>query len=189
MSKIRTVALGAVLTLGFAVASGAQAQTKPDAGQRQGRGEMRGHRGGHGGEHGRGMRGMRGMRGGGKLMADLKLTDAQKTGIKAIHDKYQPQYKALREQQKTEFQRGRVEGQKRDTSAAARQRFQQQREAFHQRSLAIRTQEQNEIRGILTTEQRTRWDAAQADRKKRLEARGQKHGKGHRRGAQAGSKA
>lgn len=187
MSKIRTAAIGAALTLGFAVAAGAQTQTKPEAGQRQGRGEMRGHRGGgRGGEFGRGRRGARH---GGRLMADLKLTDAQKTSIKAIHTKYQPQYAALRDQVQGQFQRGRLQGQQRDTSAAARQRFQQQREAFRQRSLAIRTQEQNEIRGILTAEQRTKWDAAQADRKKRLEARGNKQGRGQRRGFRAGSKA
>ena len=122
-------------------------------------------------------------------MADLKLTDAQKTRIDAIHAKYQPQYKALRDQMQGQFQRGRTQGQQRDTSAAARQRFQQQREAFRTRSLAIRTQEQNEIRGILTSEQRTKWDAAQAERKKRVEARGQRGGKGQRRGVRAGSKA
>ncbi len=184
MSKIRTVAIGTVLTLGFAVAAGAQTPTRPNAGQRQGHGEMRGQRGGgRGGEMGRGMLGGKG----GKFMADLKLTDAQKTRIEAIHKKYQPQYKALRDQ--AQGQRTGVAGQKRDTTAAARQRFQQQREAFRQRSLAIRTQEQNEVRGILTAEQRTKWDAAQADRKKRMEARGQKEGKGQRRGARQGSKA
>src|SRR5689334_13968732 len=141
MSKIRTVAIGTVMTLGFAVAAGAQTQAKPDAGQRQGRGEMRGHRGGGRGEFGHGMRGGRD---GGKLMADLKLTDAQKTRIKSIHEKYQPQYKALRDQMQSQFKSRRVEGQPRDTSAAARQRFQQQRETFRTRSLAIRTQEQNE---------------------------------------------
>ena len=101
MSKIRTAAVGAVLALGLAAFAGAQTPAKPDSGQhgmRDGgprRGMMEGKR------H-RGMRGGRGVGrqgvGHGRLMADLNLTDAQKTRIKAIHEKYQPQYKTLREQ-------------------------------------------------------------------------------------------
>ena len=47
---------------------------------------MRGHRG----------QGQRGRRmGDGHMMAQLNLTDAQKTQVKAIHEKYQPQFRTL----------------------------------------------------------------------------------------------
>ena len=176
MSKIRTAALGAVLALGFATVAVAQAPAKTDSahrGMRDGgprRGMMDGqrHRGMRGG---RGAMGRQGF-GGGRLMNDLNLTDAQKTRIKAVHEKYQPQYKTLREQGRAQFES--LRGQKRDTTAAGRQRFQQQREQFRTRSTAIRTQEQNEIRGILTADQRTKWDAAATQRKARLDGRREK---------------
>jgi hypothetical protein len=40
--------------------------------------------------------------------------------------------------------------------------------------MAIRTQEQSEIRGILTADQRAKWDAAATQRKQRLEGRREK---------------
>ena len=189
MSKIRTAALGAVLTLGLAAFAGAQVPAKPDSahrgmrdgGQRRGMMDGKRHRGMRGG---RGEMGRRGF-GGGRLMADLNLTDAQKTRIKAIREKYAPQYKALREQGRTQFES--LRGQKRDTTAAARQRFQQQREQFRTRATAIRTQEQNEIRAILTADQRAKWDAAATQRKARMEGRREKMQQ--RRGERGKSKA
>jgi Spy/CpxP family protein refolding chaperone len=143
-----------------------------------------------GGRHGN-MNGMRrggmqrgAMRGGeGRLMKDLNLTDAQKSKIKAIHTRYQPQYKALREQGKTQFQSLKSARQKGDTSAAARQKFQQQREQFRQRSVALRTQERNEIRGVLTADQRAKWDAAAKQREDRFKQRQERMKE--RRGARA----
>ena len=190
MSKFRTAAFGAVVFVGMALSAGAQAPVKTDSarlkdgtvrrerveGQRRGRmergmrqGKMR-HR-----MHDRGARGMRGGQFGsgtrGRFGADLNLTDAQKTRIKAIDEKYQPQFKALRDQGQTQFKALRDGRQKGDTSAAARQRFQQQREQFRQRSQAIRVQQQNEIRGILTPEQRTKVDAARNEQARRMEER------------------
>jgi Spy/CpxP family protein refolding chaperone len=171
MSKFRTAALGAVAVVALASFAGAQVPAKTDSAHR---GMRAGHQmdGQHRGRNG-GARRMEG-RGQGRLMADLKLTDAQKASVKQIHEKYQPQYKALREQGKTQFKALRDARQKNDTSAAARQRFQAQREQFRQRSLAIRQQEQNEIRGVLTADQRARWDAAAKERKANMEARQQK---------------
>jgi len=142
--------------------AGAQRQARPDsAGRWNGRHGQMGERG----------KRMGGREGHGKFMSELKLTDAQKNQIKAIHTKYQPQFKALREQGKSQFGSMRDMRQKGDTSAATRARFQQQREQFRQRSMTIRQQEQNEVRAILTADQRTKWDAAQAQRKQRMEAR------------------
>lgn len=172
MLKFRTAAISAAAVIGLAVLAGAQVPARPDSA----------HRGmDRGGRHGdmRGMRrggmqrgGMRGVRGGeGRLMKDLNLNNAQKSKIKAIHEKYQPQYKTLREQGRAQFESLRSARQKGDTSAAARQRFQQQREQFRQRADALRTQERNEIRAILTAEQRAKWDAAAKHREERFRQR------------------
>ncbi len=168
MLRLRTAAMGAAVVLGIAGVAGAQAETRPDSagrGMRDGMGRHGQMGPGRGGK-GRGQRGEHG-----KFMSDLKLSDAQKNQLKTIHAKYEPQMKTLREQMKGQFGPARDARQKGDTSAATRARFQKQREDFRSRSMAIRQQEMNEVRGILTGDQRTKWDAAQAQRKQRMEAR------------------
>ena len=59
--------------------------------------------------------------------------------------------------------------QKGDTSAAARQRFQQQRDQVRQRFNTLNQQVQNEVRGVLTAEQRAKVDAAREAQAKRME--------------------
>jgi len=49
----------------------------------------------------------------------ITLSDAEKTRVKAIHAKYEPQFKALRDQGKTQFGSMRDARQKGDSSAAA----------------------------------------------------------------------
>ena len=169
MSKFLTAALGAAVVIGMAGVAGAQSPVRPDSARWNGR-------------HGQMQAG--GREGQGKFMKELNLTDAQKTRIKAIHTKYEPQFKALRDQSTAQFGPMRQNRQKGDTTAATRARFQQAREQFGQRSMAIRGQENTEIRGILTADQRTKWDAAQAQRKQRFEAR-QKAMKDHVKGGNA----
>ena len=64
-------------------------------------------------------------------------------------------------------------------------KYEPQMKTTHERSITIRQQEQSEVRAILTADQRTKWDAAQAQRKQRMEAR-QKGMK--ERGAQGGKR-
>ncbi|MEP6507067.1 MAG: Spy/CpxP family protein refolding chaperone, partial [Gemmatimonadales bacterium] len=143
MSRFRTAAIGVVVVLGMAGVAGAQAQARPDSAQWNRRhGQM-----GQGGRH-MGKRG--GSDGHGKLMADLKLTVAQKNQINAIHTKYEPQMKAIREQGKSQFGSMRDMRQKGDTSAAARAKFQQQREQFRAKSMTVRQAEERDVRAILT---------------------------------------
>ena len=174
MSKVRTAALSAAAVVGLAVFAGAQVPAKQDSTHRDGgprHGQMDGmRRGGMRGGRGFG----RGVGGDGHLMKNLNLTDAQKTRIKAIHEKYQPQMKSQREQAPTQFKGIRDARQKGDTSAAARQRFQAQREQFQQKVKAIRDQEQSEIRTVLTADQRAKWDAAQKERQARFEKQRQR---------------
>lgn len=178
MSKFLTAALGAVVVLGMAGVAGAQVQTRQDSAKWNARHGQMGQGGKQMGKHG-------GRNGHGKLMADLKLTDAQKNQIKAIHTKYEPQMKAMREQGKAQYGSMRDMRQKGDTSAAARAKFQQQREQFRAKSMTVRQAEERDIRAILTADQRTKWDAGQAQRKQRMESRmkgmkdrGARHGKG-----------
>jgi protein CpxP len=152
MSRFLTAALGAAVVIGMAGVAGAQAPARTDSARWARHGQM---------TRDRGARGERG-----KFMKDLNLSDAQKSQIKAIHKKYEPQMKQIREQGKAQFGDLRAARQRGDTSAATRAKFQQ----FRQRTMAVREQENNEVRSILTADQRTKWDAAQAQRKQRFEA-------------------
>lgn len=109
---------------------------------------------------------------GGKLAKDLNLTDAQKARIKTIHEKHKPQFESIRTQLKSQSDNARALWQKGDT-AGARAAFQKNRAAIQQRMPPIRQQEQAEIRNVLTAEQRTKFDAAQAQTKQWMEKRGE----------------
>jgi len=110
---------------------------------------------------------------------DLNLTEAQKTQIKAIRQRYQPQNEALRAQAKPFMDAARAARQKGDT-AAFRSNMEKARQVM-QSGQSTRTQEQAEIRAILTPEQRTKFDARQKAAAERR-AQGGKKGWGHKRG-------
>ena len=155
MSAIRNFALAAVAAAAIAGSAQAQSPTatpgaKPVAGMR-----------GRGRDHGKHM----------GAFKDLNLTDAQKAQMKAIHAKYQPQLKASREQAKPLMEAARAARQKGDTAA-----FRANIEKARQLSSGIRTQEMNEIRAILTPDQRAKADAAMAQRKQERGARKGKRG-------------
>jgi Spy/CpxP family protein refolding chaperone len=141
MSSVRTLALGALMIVGVAGVSAAQSTTTPPT-RAPRSGQMQARRGG-GGEFGR----------------DLNLTDAQKAQIKAIRQKYQPQNEALRTQAKPFTDAARAARQKGDTAA-----FRSNMEKAHQvmqGGQSFRTQENAEIRAILTPDQQAKWDARQ----------------------------
>jgi Spy/CpxP family protein refolding chaperone len=151
MSAIRTFALAAVAAA--ALASSAQAQGTAITPGNQ---PVAGHRG-----HGRG-----GKMGGFK---DLNLTDAQKAQVKAIRTKYQAQNKASRDQAKPYMDAARAARQKGDTVA-----FRTNMEKARSVSSGVRTQEMNEIRAILTPDQRAKADAAMAQRNQNEGKRGKR---------------
>jgi protein CpxP len=155
MSSVRTLALGALMIVGVAGVSAAQSTTTPPS--RGPRSEMQGRRGPGGGrEFGR----------------DLNLTDAQKAQIKTIRAKYQPQNEALRTQAKPFMDAARAARQKGDT-AAARSNIEKARQVIAG-GQTIRTQENAEIRAILTPEQQAKFDA----RQKKMSERGKDDHKG-----------
>jgi len=108
----------------------------------------------------------------------LNLTDAQRTQIRAIHDKYRPRIEAIHQQFKTQSDAARALRQKGDT-AGARAAFQRLRTGLEAKLQPIRQQEQAEVRNVLTAEQRAKFDAAQARIKERMQNRG-KDGRGNR---------
>jgi Spy/CpxP family protein refolding chaperone len=168
MLKVRTLALGALLAVGVAAVSEAQANPTPPQG-----GVDRGKMGHHRGE------GRKGGRGRGEFGRDLNLTDAQKTQIKAIHQKYQPQHQALRERAKPFNEAARAARQKWD-SVGFRTNTERARQVMVSGE-AIRTQETNEIRAILTAEQRTKFDARQkemSERRAKMKTEGGRRGMG-----------
>jgi Spy/CpxP family protein refolding chaperone len=168
MLNIRAAALGAALLIGFAGVAGAQGVGA------QGRGPQAGP----------GMRHRGGFEGG--LVKDLNLTTTQQAQIKTIHEKYRAQFEALRSQfkgkagasgaQRLNRDSVRVLRQRGDTAALRRLRPNISPE-LRQRMQTLRQQEQSEIRNVLTADQRTKFDAAQAQRKQQMENRG-KNGRG-----------
>jgi Spy/CpxP family protein refolding chaperone len=147
MLKVRTLALGALMVVGVAGVSAAQSTTAPrtraDSASYRRSGQMGARRAG-------------GREGFGR---DLNLTEAQKTQIKAIRQKYQPQNAALRTQAKPYMDAARAARQKGDT-ATARTNMEKARQIM-QGGQNYRTQETAEIRAILTPEQQAKWDARQ----------------------------
>jgi Spy/CpxP family protein refolding chaperone len=151
MSKVRILALGALMVVGVAGVSAAQSTTAPRTRAQSGSYRAGGREG---------------------FGRDLNLTEAQKTQIKAIRQKYQPQNAALRTQAKPYMDAARTARQKGD-SATARTNMEKARQIM-QGGQSYRTQEQAEIRAILTPDQQAKWDAHQ---KTAAEHRG-KGGKG-----------
>src|SRR5262245_38030835 len=157
--------LAALLVFGAATAAVAQ-QTQPST------------------PHARGKMGMgpgRGMRAGGGLLRGLTLSDAEKANLKAVHQKYAPQMKTLREQFKPQHDAMRAARQRGDT-AAVRALWEKngpaERDAFKRMADAQR----NDLRAALSAENQAKFDANAAAMQKRMEQRAGKHG-GHRKSA------
>ncbi|HEX6574069.1 MAG TPA: Spy/CpxP family protein refolding chaperone [Gemmatimonadaceae bacterium] len=176
MVKFRTAAMSAVATIAFAAYAGAQTPAPKDSAHRGMRGDRQGQVDGRKrGEH-RGMRAQRGQRGEfgrqrGEFVKDLNLTDAQKSRVKTIHEKYRPQFEKLRADGRAQFESMRNAREKGDTSKVTRDRFRAQREQFQTRAKALRQQQQNEIRAVLTADQRAKWDAAAKKREDAMKKR------------------
>ena len=144
MKNIRTLALGAALAIGIGSVAGAQSTQGTEKGKPPVAHEGRKHEGRkHEGDRGMRDHGMSGKRMRGHALKGVKLTDAQKEQVKAINAKYRSELEALRP-------KGREDGVRPDS--AARAQMIAQRMEIERRQLA-------EIRGVLTAEQRTTFDA------------------------------
>jgi Spy/CpxP family protein refolding chaperone len=166
MGRISTAAFGAALV--FAAATGAAAQ-QTDAGH---------HRGRHGDRQSAatpaGRQGS--LRG---LFRGVNLTDAQKSQVKVIRERYQPQFKALRDSVRPAFEQARAARQRGDT-LAARQAW-AQTGGERQRMRELMQREAGEVRAILTPDQQKVFDqnvAAMRERVRDRMAGGRHEGRG-----------
>jgi Spy/CpxP family protein refolding chaperone len=177
MTKIRSALFALVVAGSATVAATAGAQaTAPGNGQRiersqadsarwkarAARGEKRG-----------GMRAERGLEHG--ALRGVKPTDAQKAQIKAIHEKYQAQFKSYRESMKPAMEEAKAARQRGDT-AAVRAAF-AKTQGTRQQAQSLRSQESADIRAILTPDQQKTFDANIAQMKAHAGKAGKGHGK------------
>jgi len=173
MTKIRSALFALVVagTAGVAATAGAQSSA-PVTGQRIERSHADSARWkGHKARAERGERGDRGaLRG---ALRGVKPTDAQKSQIKAIHEKYQAQFKSYRESMKPAMDEAKAARQRGDT-AGARAAF-AKTASTRQQAQALRAQESADIRAILTPDQQKTFDANIAQ----MKARGDQGRKGH----------
>jgi Spy/CpxP family protein refolding chaperone len=157
MSKIRSMVVGLLVVVAAAGAAEAQAPQRDGAKDRQA--------------------GHRGMRG---LLRGIALTDAEKANLKAVGDKYQGQFQAIRQSMRPDFEAARAARQRGDT-AAARAAF--ARTADERAQLQALTDRMHvDARAALTAEHRTQFDANVARMKERMAKRGNGDGFGGRRG-------
>ena len=175
MTKIRSSLFALVVAASATVAATAGAQsTAPANGQRIERSEsdsthwkQRGMKG-----HGREAMGP-----GRNALRGVKPTDAQKAQIKAIHEKYEPQFKSFRDAMKPAMEEAKAARQRGDT-AGVRAAF-AKTASTREQAQALRAQETAEIRAILTPEQQTTFDANVAQMKSHGDHA--KKGRGNRR--------
>jgi Spy/CpxP family protein refolding chaperone len=128
------------------------------------------------------MEGRRGERGG--ALRGLKLSDAEKTKVQAIHTKYAAEGKTLRESLKPAMQEARTLRQKGDT--AALRALWDKNKAGRDQLQALHVREQAEIRAALSSDNQKLFDAnvqKQAQRRAEWEKNGKAGGHGGRRGA------
>ena len=175
MSKIRSSLFALVVAASATVAATAGAQsTAPANGQRieRAKSDSTQWKGRHAKGHGREAMGP-----GRSALRGVKPTDAQKAQIKAIHEKYQSQFKSFRESMKPAMDEAKAARQRGDT-AGVRAAF-AKTEGTRQQAQALRAQETAEIRAILTPDQQKTFDANVAQ----MKARGDHAKKGHGRRA------
>lgn len=177
MTKIASTILA--LALVAAAGSVAQAQHAPadratversrrsDSATKQ----MRGARQRHGDRQWRGKR----PQGVNVALRGVELTEAQRTRITAIEQKYREQFKAIRDSAQPGPDVARDARQRRDTAAAraAFSRMQARRARMEQ----LMTQQRHEIRAVLTAEQQKTFDRNLAAMQERREQRGRPGGR------------
>ena len=170
MVRKHIVVLGAALAL---MAAGEATAQAPADSQRQGE-VRRGER--QHGERGGKMRraGMRGM------FKGIELTQAQRDQMQTVHAKYRPQFEAVRESMKPDLTAAREARQRGDTVAA--RAALERTSAARERARALHEQQNNEIRALLTPEQRTTFDSNAKQMRDRMEKRAGKRPDRARRG-------
>jgi Spy/CpxP family protein refolding chaperone len=166
MKNIRSAIAAGLLVFGGAVTAAAQATPAAPHAHAQ-RGGERGAKG-------------PGPRAAGALFRGIKLSDAEKTNLKAVRAKYAPQYKVLREQFKPagKIARG-------DTAAMKARR--EQMKPLRDQTEKLMQSERAELRAALTQENQAKFDANVQKLESRLANRANRpNGKRAGRGLRAG---
>jgi Spy/CpxP family protein refolding chaperone len=145
MFNIRLALAATALTLGSAAVVSAQQQTATQAVHKN-------HAQRSDSTH---MRGARGLRGG--LMKGITLSDAEKANLKAVHQKYASQMKAVREQSRPDMQAMRDARQRGDTAAV--KALWQKNAELREQNKGVMQAERNEMRAALTPANQTKFDA------------------------------
>jgi Spy/CpxP family protein refolding chaperone len=171
MLNIRS-ALTALLVVGGAVALGAQQPATPATPA----------------PHAHAKRGMRpGGPGRGAdraLLRGITLSDAEKANLKAVHAKYETQFKSIRDQYKPQNQQIRAARQRGDTAAVRSLLAQSSGERDQMRTLM--QSERADLRSALTTDNQAKFDANAATMKKKFAERGKGRWNGRPSGSGAG---
>jgi Spy/CpxP family protein refolding chaperone len=123
---------------------------------------------------------MRGERGRPFALRGIKLSDAEKAQLKAIHGRYATEGKSLRQSLKPAMQEARAARQKGDTAAA--KAVWERNKTGREQLQALHAREQAEIRAALSPENQKLFDANVAKRDERRAEHG-KRGHAGRRGA------
>ena len=148
--------LSALLVIGGATVAAAQ-QTQQAAPHAHG---QRGQMGPRRGPGGPGMQGV--------LLRGLTLTDAEKANLKAVHQKYAAQTKALREQFKPQHEAMRTARQNHDSTAL--KNLWQQNTAEREATKKLMDAQRNDLRAALSAVNQAKFDANAAKLEKRLAA-------------------
>ena len=158
MKHIRSAIAAGLLALGTAAVASAQTAQVPATQQ----------------GHARFQKGRRG--GAGDLLKGLTLSAAEKANLKAVHAKYEPQMKALRQQYKP-AQQGKIA--KGDT-AAMRQRWEANK-PMREAQMKLMQSERADLRAALSPDNQAKFDANANKVEARLakrEAKGKRFGRG-----------
>jgi Spy/CpxP family protein refolding chaperone len=145
MNQIRSTILAGVIALGSAALAGAQAAP------------ARAHQGAHakamqGGPRAKFARGAQR-----QLFRGIKLSEQEKTNLKAVRQKFASENKALRQQLKPQLEAARAARQKGDTAALKALRT--KNEGAREQTKKLLEAERHDLRAALTTENQAKFDA------------------------------
>lgn len=161
--KVRILALGAMLAIGASVATAQAPAKEKDKSSEMGKkrdkeksGEKQAQKQDDDRNDRRGNFSWGGQR---RLLGGIQLTEVQKTSIKAIHTRYEPRMVAIRDSVRAKREAGvkPVAG-----------------DPLRARAQDLAKQERAEIRAVLTTEQRVRFDSNVAKFDDRMDKRGKR---------------
>ncbi|HEU4564785.1 MAG TPA: Spy/CpxP family protein refolding chaperone [Gemmatimonadaceae bacterium] len=171
MLRIRSLALAAVALAMAGSVAAQQPGARGEGGRQRGaaQGAMR---------PGHGARAMR------ELLGGITLTGAQQARVKEIRQRYGSQYQALRDSARPDRERLRSARQS-DDSAAVRATRQAMRDE-RRRAMALMQREADEVRAVLTTDQRKQFDENRAAMRERMQQRMEKDSARGRQGSRGG---